>query len=45
MDVFFALQVWGAYIWRGLIIHVGDYFRDYMGPGLRLGGMNQKKSS
>ena len=24
---FFALPVWGAYIWRGLIIHGGAYFR------------------
>ena len=26
---FFALQVWGAYIWKGLI-HGGAYFRNFM---------------
>ena len=26
---FFALQYWGAYIWRGLI-HGGAYFRNFM---------------
>ena len=26
---FFALPVLGAYIWRGLIIHGGAYFRNF----------------
>ena len=26
---FFALSVWGAYIWRGLYIHGGAYFRNF----------------
>ena len=41
---FFCVTSLGGLYLEGLI-HVGDYFRDYMGPGLRLGGINQKKSS
>ena len=26
---FFALPVWGAYIWRGLIIHGGAYLGNF----------------
>ena len=26
---FFALPVWGAYIWRSVIIHGGAYFRNF----------------
>ena len=26
---FFALRFWGAYIWRGLIINGGAYFRNF----------------
>ena len=26
---FFALRFWGAYIWRGLYMHGGAYFRNF----------------
>ena len=33
MEGFFALRVWGAYIWRGLymegLIHGGAYFQNF----------------
>ena len=38
MDVFLCYKFGG-------LIFGGAYFRNYMGPGLRLGGINQKKSS
>ena len=41
---FFCVTSLGGLYLEGLI-HGGAYSRNYMGPGLRLGGINQKKSS
>ena len=44
MDVFFCVTSLGG-LYLEELRHGGAYFRNYTGPGLRLGGINQKKSS